>query len=198
MYHQRTAPTKDDIASLEPFIGLEREQIFVVTTERQADIALEELLNAKAVGFDTEAKPTFRKGEESTGPHVFQFATLEKAFIFQTYYSETKATILKALENEALQKYGFGLSGDREQIGNKFGIRPASMFDLDQVFKKMGYRNSLGAKAAVALLMKQKFNKSKSTTTSNWAAPILTDRQLIYAANDAYAALKIHDSLTGE
>ena len=137
MAHQKQAPSKEKIASLAPFDGLERKQIFVVTTKRQADIALKELLESQVVGFDTEAKPTFRKGEESTGPHVFQFATAEKAFIFQTHYPETNDAILKALEDRSLHKYGFGLSGDREQIGNKFGIVPASMFDLDQAFSKI-------------------------------------------------------------
>ena len=40
--------------------------------------------------------------------------------------------------------------------------------------------------------------KSKSTPTSNWALRELTPRQLLYAANDSYAALKIMEALQAE
>ena len=53
----------------------------------------------------------------------------------------------------------------------------------------------MGAKSAVALLFNRKFLKSKSVTTSNWALTELTDRQLLYAANDAYAAIKVFHAL---
>jgi len=50
-------------------------------------------------------------------------------------------------------------------------------------------------KAAVAVLFKQRFAKSKKAATSNWAAPNLTESQLIYAANDAYAAIRVYEAL---
>jgi ribonuclease D len=50
-------------------------------------------------------------------------------------------------------------------------------------------------KGAVAVLFNQRFIKSKKAATSNWASPRLTDAQLVYAANDAYAALRVFDAL---
>lgn len=194
----RTPPHKDDIAGMEPFDGLEMEQVFVVTNQRQAGIALEELMVAGSVGFDTESKPTFRKGEISQGPHVLQFATLQKAFIFQSHFIESHPVIIEALKSAELTKIGFGLGGDLHQISNRFGIRPASIMDLDRSFRKLGYRNSIGAKSAVAMLFQRKLLKSKSVTTSNWASRELTERQLLYAANDAYAAIRIYHALQAD
>lgn len=188
-------PTKEDIKNLEPFVGLPLDKIHLVATKKQASKAIEAIRMSGVVGFDTEAKPTFRKGQQSTGPHVLQFATMDEAFIFQTHHQETFEAILEILSDSKIHKIGFGLSGDRSQISNKFGITPNSMIDLDHKFKHQGYRNSLGVRTAVALLMNQKFSKSKSTTTSNWAAKRLSDRQLLYAANDAYAALCVHEAL---
>ncbi len=192
----KQAPHKDEIAKLELFEGLGMDQVFLITNERQAGQAREELLEAEMVGFDTESKPTFRKGEKSTGPHVFQFATIEKAFIFQSHFVESHPAIIDMLASDALTKIGFGLGGDLHQISNRFGIRPASMVDLDRTFKKLGYRTSLGAKSAVALLFQRKLVKSKAVTTSNWAARELSERQLLYAANDAYAAIRIFHALS--
>lgn len=188
-------PHKDDIAELDLFEGLGMESVFVVTNERQAGIALEELMQAGNVGFDTESKPTFLKGQQSEGPHVLQFATLEKAFIFQSHFTASHPAIIEVLKSVELTKIGFGLGGDLTQISNRFGIRPASIVDLDRSFKKMGYRNAVGAKSAVAMFFNRKLLKSKSVTTSNWAARELTERQLLYAANDAYAALRIYHAL---
>lgn len=191
----KITPHKTDIAELEPFDGLGIESVFVVTEARQADIALEELMRAGRVGFDTESKPTFHKGQVSEGPHVLQFATTEKAFIFQSHCVESHLAIMELLRSSELTKIGFGLGGDLHQISNRFGIRPDSIVDLDRSFRLLGYRNAVGAKSAVAMLFNRRFLKSKSVTTSNWAMKELTERQLLYAANDAYAALKVYHAL---
>jgi hypothetical protein len=118
-----------------------------------------------------------------------------KAFIFQSHLVESRPAIIEALKSAALTKIGFGLGGDLHQISSRFGIRPASIVDLDRSFRKLGYRNSLGAKSAVAMFFNRRLLKSKSVTTSNWASPRLTERQLIYAANDAYAGIRIFHAL---
>ena len=74
------------------------ERVFVVTSVRQAGLAMKELMGAGAVGFDTESKPTFKKGQKSEGPHAPQFATLEKAFIFQSYFVESHPAIIELLQ----------------------------------------------------------------------------------------------------
>lgn len=195
MHAYKTTPHKDDIAEMDLFNGLSMDQVFVVTNERQAGIALSELLQVGTVGFDTESKPTFFKGQKSEGPHVLQFSTLEKAFIFQSHFVESHPAIIEALKSAELTKIGFGLGGDLHQISSRFGIRPASMIDLDRSFKQLGYRNAVGAKSAVAMFFNRKLIKSKAITTSNWAAHELTDRQLLYAANDAYAAIRIFHAM---
>jgi len=193
----KTPPSKTAIAALVPFAGLGLDSIRVVTNERQAAIALEELTRAGTVGFDTESRPTFQKGEPSEGPHVLQFSTLERAYVFQSRFSSTHPAIIQLLGSSEVTKIGFGLSGDLRQIANRFGLRPAAIVDLDRSFKKLGYRNAVGAKSAIAMLFNRKLLKSKSVTTSNWAARDLSERQLLYAANDAYAAIMVHHALAG-
>lgn len=178
-----------------PFEGLEMDRIVLVKSERDSRLAFEELMACERVGFDTESKPTFRKGEKSEGPHVLQFSTLEKAFIFQSHFVDSHPVIVETLKSAVLTKVGFGLSGDLRQISNRFGIRPEAIVDLDRSFRQLGYRHAVGAKSAVAMFFRQRLMKSKSVTTSNWAARELTERQLLYAANDAYAALRIFHAL---
>lgn len=195
MTDPKTPPPKADIAAMEPFVGLGLDCIFVVKNAHQAAQAVAEILLAGEVGFDTESKPTFLKGQKSEGPHVLQFATREKAFIFQAHIAASKAAIVELLESPKVTKIGFGLDGDLHQIYSRYGVRPAAIVDLDKSFRQLGYRNPIGAKSAIAILFQRKLAKSKSVTTSNWSARELSDGQLVYAANDAYAAIRVFHAL---
>jgi ribonuclease D len=63
------------------------------------------------------------------------------------------------------------------------------------VFRERGFRKDIGVKGAIAVLFNQRFIKSKKAATSNWAQSVLTEAQLIYAANDAYAAFRVWQAL---
>lgn len=155
------------------------------------------MMNGRA-GFDTESKPTFHVGEKSGGPHVVQFALRDRAYIFQLHRPECCALVSELLQTERVQKVGFGLRNDHGQIRSRLGVTVRNILDLDHVFKKRGYKGQMGVRAAVGAVLNQSFRKSKSLTTSNWAAPHLAPKQLLYAANDAYAALRVLEGLEAE
>jgi len=92
-------------------------------------------------------------------------------------------------------KAGFGLGDDRKRIVDKLGVEPADVLELNTVFRERGYRKDMGVKGAVAVLFNRRFIKSRKATTSNWANPRLTEAQLVYAANDAYAAVRVFHAL---
>ena len=192
------SPTKAETALLPPFPELSLDHIHVPTTRAQSKAAVDEILAAGVTGFDTEAKPTFRKGQKSDGPHVVQFALTDKAFIFQLHRNDCEKAAAELIASKKVLKVGFGLRNDHSQIRRRFDIPLNHVLDLDQVFSKLGYGKNLGVRAAIGVLLKQGFKKSKRTTTSNWAVPQLTPRQLIYAANDSFAALKIMEALKAE
>jgi len=196
--NQRMGPTKAETALLPAFQGLSRDQIHVPGTRAECQNAVDEILAAGIGGFDTEAKPIFRKGQKCDGPHVVQFALTDKAFIFQLHHSECEKAAGELITSKQVLKVGFGLKNDHGQIRRRFGITLNHVLDLDQTFRKLGYRGQIGVRGAMGVLLKQCFKKSKSTTTSNWALHELTVKQLLYAANDSYAALKIMEALQAE
>nr|WP_315428529.1 3'-5' exonuclease [uncultured Albidiferax sp.] len=189
------APSKADTALLPPFPGLPLERILVPSSPAEFAAATADILAAGTVGFDTEAKPTFAPGEVSSGPHVVQFALHNKAYIFQLHWPDCRACLVQVLESEQVRKVGFGLEQDRGQLHARLDVTLRAVMDLNLVFRKQGYGSSMGVRAAVGVVLRQRFHKSKKTTTSNWAQPALTPTQLLYAANDAYAALKVFEAL---
>ncbi len=189
------APSKAETALLEPFKGLTLEAIHIPRTVADFENASRAILAAGVAGFDTESKPTFSVGEKSEGPHVVQFALRDGAFIFQLHRRDCRHFVSDLLQSERVVKVGFGLKNDHGQIRAKFGIAPRAVVDLDHVFRKQGYARQIGVRAAVGVVLKENFPKSKSVTTSNWAASELSPRQLLYAANDAFAALRVMEGL---
>ncbi len=188
-------PDKDQINLLESFDRLGLSQVELVATAEQAKSALQALLGEKALGFDTESKPTFAKNEASTGPHIVQLSTLHRAWIFQLEDAECRRVVGLLLEAPDIIKAGFGLGDDKKRITFKLGADLQGVLDLNTVFRAKGYRKDMGVRGAVAVLFNKRFIKSKKASTSNWANPHLTEAQLIYAANDAYAAMRVYVAL---
>ena len=194
MHERHPTPDKEQIALLEPFERLKLDQIALVSTAQQAARALEELYGATTLGFDTESKPTFAKNEASTGPHIVQLSTLDRAYIFQLEDAECRRAVSLLLAG-AVIKAGFGLGDDRRRIIHKLGVDPQGVLDLNAVFRERGYRKDMGVRGAVAVVFDKRFIKSRKASTSNWANTQLQESQLVYAANDAYAALRVYLAL---
>jgi ribonuclease D len=192
---KKIAPTKPEIALLEPFVGLTLEHIHVPTTAEEFASAMISVVAAGIVGFDTESKPTFVTGDVSEGPHVVQFALHDKAYLFQLHRAEGLPFLLELLQSEQVIKVGFGLRSDRGHIYAKLGVHFNGVVDLNTVFSMDGYHKEMGVRGAVGLVLKQRFTKSRHVTTSNWSQLQLNPQQMLYAANDAYAALKVLEAL---
>ena len=188
---KKIAPSKSESALLEPFATLPLDRIHVPVTEAEFASATAAIFAAGVVGFDTESKPIFDRGVISDGPHVVQFALDDCAYIFQVYRADCRAFLIEILESEAVLKVGFGLRSDHKEIRAKFGVTLRAVLDMNDVFNKDGHRGTTGARAAVAMVLNQKFHKSKAVSTSNWAVTQLSPKQLLYAANDAYVAIKV-------
>ena len=195
MTERHPTPDKEEIALLEPFERLGLDQIQLVSTPAQAAQALKELTGATVLGFDTESKPTFAKNEASEGPHIVQLSSLDKAWIFQLEDAECRRAVGLVLSSPAVIKAGFGLGDDQRRIIRKLGTDLQGVLDLNVVFRERGYRKDMGVRGAIAVMFNKRFLKSKKAATSNWANERLTEAQIVYAANDAYGAIRVYKAL---
>lgn len=195
--------------ALPPYQGLGLADVRLVRTDAEAEAALAALIGADTVGFDTESKPTFQKGEVSTGPHLVQLATDTHAYLFQIGTVRTQpdgdatptparpaapgiAVVRAVLESKTVLKVGFGLGDDLRRLRAKLGIEPHNVLDLATALRRRGERNTLGARTAVERFFGQRLQKSRKITTTNWALPRLSEKQILYAADDAHVALRLY------
>ncbi|APX61656.1 3'-5' exonuclease [Acinetobacter schindleri] len=191
--HSPILPTKEEIATLPRFQNISFEKIIVIQNLQQAEVIREELEQVQVFGFDSESKPIFKAGEQSTGPHLIQLATRERAYLFQMN-TELWHFLQPIFANPNQIKAGFGLKNDK-QLFRKKDVELNGVLELSKCFGSFGLKQAVGVRNATALLFQVNFPKSKRISTSNWAARKLSQAQIEYAAADAYACILILEEL---
>jgi ribonuclease D len=188
-------PTKEQICELPLYIGLGLSDIYIVENELDAAQTIETLKSEISLGFDTESKPIFQKGEVSPGPSLIQLATETKAFLFPIRFPAAVAAAREILTNQKIQKIGFGIKDDNKELRNKLNIDIVNTQDLSITLKQLaGEKNTIGARAAVAMVLGKRLGKGAQR--SNWGAYPLKEHQILYAANDAHAAICVERALS--
>lgn len=167
-------------------------EIILVETEEQIQDAAAELKNHSLIGFDTETRPAFRKGVQYQ-VSLLQLATSEVAYLFRLNQIGLPVPIKKILENPKIVKIGAAVLDDLRGLKKiSVGFHPNSFFDLNEELKKVGFHN-VGVRNLSAMVMDIRISKSEQV--SNWEAPKLTDKQMLYAATDAWVCLEIYKKL---
>lgn len=192
-------PSKQAMREFAAFAGLPQNRIHLVESAQDVHFAREQLSRCTHVGFDTESKPTFTVGETSTGPHLVQLATPEHGFLFMVRHltdnEASRALLAEIMQSSQIIKVGFGLKSDRGPVQRLLGVELHATIELSGAVKRLGYRQQVGLQAAVAIVLGEYLPKSRKVTLSNWAAESLSAAQQSYAANDAYASLRVYQVL---
>jgi len=181
--------TKEQLAELpkETFNG----RIIVVDHQEEVAAAVIYLSNHKAIGFDTETKPSFKRGQNHKVA-LMQLATHEVCYLFRLNRIGYPKELVQLMSNPNIKKIGLSLRDDFAAIRQRSVRKPENFIDLQLFVDKFGIDdNSL--QKIYALLFGKKI--SKSQRLSNWEAPQLTPAQQAYAAIDAWACLRIYNHL---
>lgn len=186
----RPTISKEEIAEfpIEEFEG----QIEIVQTLEEAHEALRILKKETIIGFDSETKPSFVKGK-CNNVCLIQLSTQTTCFLFRINKAEMLTDIIKEImENEEILKIGLSLKDDFSGINKLHKFKPKNFIDLQNHVKQFGIMDNSLTKI-YAILFNKKISKSQRLT--NWEADTLTDKQMKYAALDAWAALVIYQHL---
>ena len=159
--------------------------IEIINTSKQLEVSMNLIQVAPFIGFDSEQKPTFEKGEASNGVSLIQLASKSKCYLIQIKQIKNLKPLINLLENDKIIKIGTGLKGDNKALFNQFGLKLKSTIDLENVFKKLSSKNQIGAKKAALIILNENLQKSKNISRSNWENKKLTPGQIKYASEDA-------------
>lgn len=168
-----------------------RGRIELVQTPAQAVKAMAYLMDQSLVGFDTETRPSFRKGD-SHQVALMQLSTDSICFLIRLnrlgIFPELKAFI----ENPHITKIGLSTKDDFHVLNKLAPVEPQGFVELQSMVKSYGIGEASLTKI-YALLFGKRISKSQRLT--NWEATELTTAQQHYAALDAQACLTIYNHL---
>lgn len=163
-------------------------QIVLVEDEHICRQALEEIAKERLLGFDTETKPAHRAGE-FYHVSILQLATENKAWIFRlAKLTNLLPEIFKILEDENILKVGVGMKGDIRGLQKLQSFSDKGFTHIEPIVDSLQILNT-GLRNLTAVFFGLRL--SKSAQMSNWAANELTQKQLDYAATDAWISRKL-------
>ena len=165
-----------------------RGPIHLVKSEADLQAARQALRHEQVTGLDTETRPTFRKGQSHL-PSLVQIAGSKAVYLFPLARLDCSRVLTEFLDNSHLTKAGIALDRDLSELKKLFPFEAKSVVDLGTIAKKAGYEQT-GVRNLAGLFLRGRI--TKGAQTSNWAQPNLSDRQLSYAATDAWVCRELY------
>ncbi|MEI7828247.1 MAG: 3'-5' exonuclease [Prolixibacteraceae bacterium] len=144
------------------------------------------------LGFDTETRPAFKKGQ-SHQVALLQLSTADQAFLFRTNLIGLSPGLIKILSSPSILKIGVAIRDDIKILQKIVPFKPGGFVELQEMVKLFGIEN-FSLKKLAAIVHGVRISKSQRLT--NWEATILTEQQQVYAATDAWIAYEIYIGLT--
>ena len=181
--------TKEEIAAFdaEEFNG----RIFVIDTPDKAEQAVHYLLGFRNLGFDTETRPSFRKGNLNSVA-LIQLATDNRCYLFRLNRTGFSSSLIRLLSDANIRKIGLSLNDDFTSMSRRMKFTPLGFVDLQKIVSEYNI-SDISLQKIYAILFRKRISKRQRLT--NWEAEELSDAQQKYAALDAWACLKIYEKL---
>ncbi|MBS9767372.1 MAG: 3'-5' exonuclease domain-containing protein 2 [Flavobacteriaceae bacterium] len=181
--------TKEELENLE-IKGYEG-KITLVSDDMQIAEAVAHLERYSVLGFDTETRPTFKKGRHNETA-LLQLASDDEVFIFQLQKLTDFKALQQLLNNKKILKVGAAIRDDVKELNYYFPAKKDSYVELQKMVKTFGIED-ISLKKMTAIVLG--FRISKGQQVSNWEADPLQDAQIRYAATDAWVSLRIYQEL---
>ncbi|MFZ2905550.1 MAG: 3'-5' exonuclease [Cyclobacteriaceae bacterium] len=167
-------------------------KIELITQPEKVTRAIHEINEHEVVGFDTETKPAFIKGQVHK-VSLLQLAIPHKVFLIRLNFTGLTNEITHFLENDNISKAGVGIRDDIKTLHRLGKFQAAGFTELSTLAREAGLEVESVKKLTAILLG---FRISKGAQTSNWEAEQLNEKQITYAATDAWVCLEIYRKLS--
>ena len=164
-------------------------KIVVVARRWETKRAVDALLTEPILGIDTETRPSFKKGRQYL-VSLLQVSTREVCFLFRLNFLGLNYDIVRLLEDTTVPKVGLSLHDDILSLHKRGKFTPGNFIDLQDHMKELGIKD-LSLQKLYANIFGLKISKTQQL--SNWEADILSDKQKLYAATDAWACIQLYN-----
>ena len=162
-------------------------KIFVISSQQETEKAVNYLLSMPILGVDTETRPAFTKHQQFKCS-LLQVATTSNCFLFRLNYTGMTPAIIRLLEDTTVPKVGLSWHDDIRSLKQLHDFTPGWFIDLQDHMREIGVED-LSLQKMYANLFGERI--SKTERLSNWERDVLTSKQKVYAAIDAWACIEL-------
>ena len=166
-------------------------RIIVILTPGETEKAVRYLLSQEILGFDTETRPSFKRGHQHK-VSLLQVSTPDTCFLFRLNHTGLTPALIQLLEDKTVKKIGLSWHDDINSLQKIGEFKIGHFIDIQDHVKDIGIED-LSLQKLFANLFGQKISKRQQL--SNWEADVLNEKQKIYAATDAWACIKIYKEI---
>ena len=166
-------------------------EILLIDTAEKLNSVKPDLLKHKFLGFDTETRPSFKKGRFNSVA-LLQLASQDKAYLLRLNRLGLPGFIADLLGDPQIIKVGVAIKDDLRLLNRIRSFDPQGFIELQEFVKNYDILDN-GLKRLAANVLGIRI--SKKNQTSNWERSELTEDQMVYAATDAWVCLKIYNAL---
>ncbi len=166
-------------------------KIITVNSECEADKAVPFLLSKDILGVDTETRPSFKKGQQHK-VSLLQVATEDVCFLFRLNYIGMVTSVISLLSNTDVPMVGLSWHDDLAALQKRMEFKPGLFIDIQDIIGDIGIEDK-SLQKLYANIFKQKISKRQRLT--NWDADVLSDKQMSYAATDAWACVRLYKEI---
>jgi ribonuclease D len=167
--------------------------INVIARAREVHAAVDYLRDEALVGFDTESRPSFRRGDNHPVA-LLQLAGAERVYLFQLHSLENLDPVLALLADPAIRKAGVAIRDDIRKLQELGEFVPRNFVEISDMSRKLDVSNT-GLRNLSAMFLG--YRVSKGAQVTNWARPDLTQPQITYAATDAWISRLLYLKFAG-
>lgn len=167
-------------------------KIHLITDDNEISPAIKILEQSKIIGFDTETRPSFKKGEYYK-VSLLQLSTADEAFLFRLLHFKEHHHFQALFENENIIKTGVAIRDDIKGLQKHYHFTPNGFVELADLAKEKQLKN-FGLKGMTEEVLG--LTLSKKAKLTNWESKDFTPEQKIYAATDAWIGREIYLALT--
>ena len=164
-------------------------EVHVIRNEKRLHWALERMHGETLLGFDTETRPVFKKGQQPGPPMLLQLATADEVFLFQLKLIGMENGLAELMGKRSVIKTGVSVRDDILGLKRLHKFKAGGFVDIGQVSMDLNMQTH-GLRNLAANLLG--FRISKSAQCSNWSKDQLTPKQVAYAATDAWVSRELY------
>ncbi len=166
-------------------------RIIVILTPGETEKAVNYLLSQPILGFDTETRPSFKRGHQHQVA-LLQVSTLDTCFLFRLNHTGLTPALKRLLEDQTVTKVGLSWHDDLNSLHRLGEFTTGKFIDIQSLVGSIGVED-LSLQKLYANIFGSKISKRQQL--SNWEADILSDKQRLYAATDAWACIMIYNEI---